>query len=229
MLIELRQYMLFEVCQGFILVPSFNLDVLALHATVVNQVIPDVWLFQRLWVTNNHKEVLWSGYGYVKSALIQKETKWLLDHALKVASYAIENDDIFLRALEGVDSVNLKRLMDVTCLVWTEFLHPRVQLSYLGFIWRNYTNFALDILKSALQRALSCNKIDECSCEICFFVVALWLVVINLLGVQYVKENAPVWEDLSQVRDLLWSRSSSNRRMIGNCPAIELLTWIGPN
>lgn len=68
-------------------------------------------------VTDYHQEELWPSDRNVQSPLVQQEPETLLDIGLEIAPDAVEDDDVLFAALEGVDSVDLDRVMDVAALV----------------------------------------------------------------------------------------------------------------
>jgi hypothetical protein len=108
---------LLELAYRLVLVPACNLDVRALTAAVVDHILPNPRLLQGLRVANDHQEVLGPGDGHIESSLVQQEAKTLLHEALEVASYTVEDDDVLLATLEGINSVDIDCVMDQALLV----------------------------------------------------------------------------------------------------------------
>ena len=74
---------------------------------VRDEVPPSGILLQSPGIPDDDQEVPWSGDGYVQPSYVGKETKAALDLGRVVAPNAVEDDDIFFTALEGIYCVHL--------------------------------------------------------------------------------------------------------------------------
>ena len=83
-----------------------DLDVLALLHRKVDQPVPDVGLAEGPRVPDDHEEVLRPGDGDVEAPLVEQEAQALLEVGFAVAADAVEDDDVLLLPLKGVDGVD---------------------------------------------------------------------------------------------------------------------------
>lgn len=173
--------MLLKLGDGLVHEATFDLDEASLNTAVVYHVFPHARLFECLLVADHNEEVLGSRDGHIKSSLVKQEAKTLLHVGLVVRTNAVEDDDVLLGTLEGINCVDVHDLVDQALLIGAELLEARVELLDLSLIWRYDTYFALNVLQRSLETTLSCNEVDQHFGKVSLFVVALRLVVVYFL------------------------------------------------
>lgn len=68
-----------------------------------------------------------------------------------IASYTIENYDVFFTSLEGIHGVNFNCLTNAATLVGAKSFNSGEQLANLSLVRRNDSYLTLHILESALK------------------------------------------------------------------------------
>ena len=108
---------------------------------MVDKSFPHQIFKESLWISDDEKEVARSRDGDVHPALINQKAKRSLLRWEYVGTYAVEDHDVFLSALKGVDCIYL----DIAEL-WTDWSQPRAECVFeglhLGFVRRYDRDFA---------------------------------------------------------------------------------------
>lgn len=90
---------------------------------------------------------------YVQASFIDQEAQGALKARVIVASDAVENNDFFLPALEGINRIYLDSVLESLTLLPTDRPKLVLQSSYLRLVWRDDPNLSFDAFQTTLFRS----------------------------------------------------------------------------
>lgn len=136
------------------------------------------------------------GDGNVQPPLVGEEAKAALHVHDGVASDAVEDDHVFLSALEGVDSVDLNRLLEKALAVSAQRSQHALDQPRLRLVGRDDANQSLQIFQRPIVLR---HQVYECIGELRFVSIAFGSVLSVLLRIDDIKEDDSTAEQLQDL------------------------------
>lgn len=106
---------------------------------MIDEVVPDLALFEGGFVADNEQEMPRSCYGNIESPFVDQKSETALEGLRIVTPDTIENDDVLFSSLEGVDRVDFDRLFELNALVSTKASKLVLDVPHLCFVRSYYT------------------------------------------------------------------------------------------